>query len=305
MGRTLVPGKQPGRRTNPADCFFPFLCYNFYMKTVKDKVVLITGAASGIGRLMALDFARRGARIAVWDINGEALQKLEAEARQNGLDITGMVCDAADREAVYRQAAALAAKLGPVDILINNAGVVSGSTLLETPDEKIVKTFAVNTLAPFWTCKAFLPAMLERNAGHIVNIASAAGIIGVTGLADYSASKFAVFGFDEAIRMELRRRKSAVRTTVVCPFFIDTGMFRGVQTRFPLLLPILKSEYAARKIVAAVLKNRSRLVMPAFVYSVFWLRLFPTAFLDAVADFFGISHSMDHFTGRAPAEGKN
>jgi all-trans-retinol dehydrogenase (NAD+) len=268
------------------------------MKTVKDKLVLITGGASGIGRLMALDFARRGARVAVWDISGEALRSLEAGARQEGLAIRGMVCDASDREEVYRQARALTAELGPVDILVNNAGVVTGLSFLETPDEKILKTFAVNTLAPFWTCKAFLPAMLERDTGHIVNIASAAGIIGVVGLADYSASKFAIFGFDEAIRMELRRRKSAVRTTVVCPFFIDTGMFQGVRTRFPLLLPILKSECAARRIVTAVLKNRKRLLIPPFVHSVFWLRLFPPVRFDAVADFFGINHSMDHFTGR-------
>jgi all-trans-retinol dehydrogenase (NAD+) len=268
------------------------------MRDVKDKIVLITGAASGIGRLMALDFAGRGARVAVWDLSAGALEKIEAEARQRGLSIKGTVCDVSDRHTVYRQAEALKADMGPVDILINNAGVVSGSTFLETPDEKVLKTIEVNVLAPFWTCRAFLPSMMERNTGHIVNIASAAGIIGVTGLADYSASKFAVFGFDEAIRMELRRLKSAVRTTVVCPFFIDTGMFQGVQTRFPLLLPILKSEYAARRIVAAVLKNKKRLIMPGFVRSVYWLRLLPVSFLDFAADFFGISHSMDHFTGR-------
>jgi all-trans-retinol dehydrogenase (NAD+) len=280
------------------------MCYAFFVrKAVKDKVVLITGAASGIGRLMALDFAGRGARVAVWDLNGQALKALEEEARSRGLFITAMVCDVSDRNAVYRQAEALSGSLGPVDILINNAGVVSGSTLLETPDEKIIQTVNVNVLSVFWVCKAFLPVMIQRNSGHIVNIASAAGIIGVTGLADYSASKFAVFGFDEAVRMELRRLGSAVRTTVVCPFFIDTGMFLGVRTRFPLLLPILKSEYAARKIVRAVLKNRNRLIMPPFVYSVFALRLLPTAALDAVAGFFGINRAMDHFTGRGGGTG--
>jgi all-trans-retinol dehydrogenase (NAD+) len=269
------------------------------MRAVKNKLVLVTGAASGIGRLMALDFAGRGARVAAWDLKAGALRELETEARQKGLSVRGMVCDASDRYAVYRQAEALQAEMGPVDILINNAGVVSGSTLLETPDERVLKTIEVNVLAPFWTCKAFLPSMLERNSGHIVNIASAAGVIGVMGLADYSASKFAVFGFDESMRMELRRLKSAVQTTVVCPFFIDTGMFRGVQTRFPRLLPILKSEYAARRIVAAVLKNRRRLIMPAFVYLVYGLRLLPVSFFDFVADFFGINHTMDHFTGRS------
>ncbi|MDR2210081.1 MAG: SDR family oxidoreductase [Spirochaetaceae bacterium] len=273
------------------------------MKDVHGRVVLITGGGSGIGRLMALDFARRGALVAVWDLAAAALKELEAEAAALGLSITGMVCDIADRAAVYGQAKALETALGPPDILINNAGVVSGKTLLETPDEKIKQTMDVNVLPLFWTAKAFLPPMLDRGRGHIVTIASAAGIIGVRGLADYSASKFAALGFDESLRMELRRLKSPVKTTVVCPFFIDTGMFRGVKTRFPLLLPILKSEHAAGRIVKAVLKNKKRLIMPPFVYAVLWLRLFPLGFLDAMADFFGISHSMDAFKGRTGEKG--
>jgi all-trans-retinol dehydrogenase (NAD+) len=268
------------------------------MKLVKNKIVLITGGASGIGRLMALDFAGRGAKTAVWDLNPQGLRGLEEEALQKGLFIRGWVCDVSDREAVYSQARILKAELGPVDILINNAGFVSGSTLLETADEKIKQTMAVNVFSLFWTAKAFLPAMLERNTGHIVTISSAAGLIGVTGLADYSACKFAAFGFDEALRMELRRLKSPVRTTVVCPFFIDTGMFQGVTTRFPFLLPILKSSRAARRIVGGILKNRKRIIMPPLIYTVYFLRLLPVGVMDAVADFLGINHSMDKFTGR-------
>jgi all-trans-retinol dehydrogenase (NAD+) len=270
------------------------------MKPAKDKLVLVTGGASGIGRLMAFDFARRGARVAVWDLNEENLRALEAEARKEGLFIRAMGCDVSDRNAVYTQAKALTKELGPLDILINNAGVVSGKTLLETPDEKIITTVNVNILSHFWTVKAFLPSMMERNTGHIVTIASAAGLIGVKGLGDYCASKFAVFGFDESLRMELRRLKSGVKTTVVCPFFIDTGMFRWVKTRFPLLLPILKPAQATARIVTAVLKGRKRLIMPRFVYALYQLRLMPVAVLDMVADFLGISHAMDDFTGRKP-----
>jgi all-trans-retinol dehydrogenase (NAD+) len=270
------------------------------MKNVKNQAVLITGGASGIGRLMALDFAERGARVAVWDLRPEGLTALEEEFRHRGLPLKTMVCDVADREAVFRQAAALAAGWGPVEILVNNAGVVSGKPFLETPDEKIEASFRVNTLSLFWTCKAFLPSMLERNSGHLVTIASAASLIGVRGLADYSASKFAAFGFDDSLRMELRRLKSRVRTTVVCPFFIDTGMFAGVKTRFPLLLPIMKSAAAARTIVKGVLKNKRRLIMPPFVYTVLWLRLLPPGFMDWVADLFGISRTMDDFRGRTP-----
>ncbi len=268
------------------------------MKDVKDKTVLITGGASGIGRLVGLTLAARGAKILVWDLNAGNITKLEEEARGRGFFIKGWVCDVSNKDEVYRLAEIVKAEVGPVDILVNNAGVVSGSSFLETPDEKILKTMEVNTQAQFWTTKAFLPAMIERNTGHLVTISSAAGIIGVTGLADYSASKFAAFGFHEAIRMELRRLKSRVRTTVVCPFFIDTGMFQGVKTRFPLLLPILKPEYAARRICRAILHNQKRLIMPRFVYAVYMIRLLPVGAFDAIADFFGINHTMDNFTGR-------
>ncbi|MDL2269488.1 SDR family oxidoreductase [Desulfosarcina sp. OttesenSCG-928-A07] len=274
------------------------------MKTIQNQLVLITGGASGIGRLMVLGFAQEGARVVAWDINADALKALEDEGRRKGVFIRGEVCDVADRDAVYQKAAALVSELGPVDILINNAGIVSGTTFLQTPDEKICKTLDVNVTPLFWTCKAFLPSMIERNSGHVVTISSAAGIIGVTGLADYSASKFAAFGFHEAIRMELRRIKSRVDTTVVCPFFINTGMFSGVKTRFSCLLPILDSRFVARRIIGAVLRRKKRLLLPGFVYCVYLVRLLPVAVFDAVADFFGINRSMDDFTGRKARGGK-
>lgn len=276
------------------------------MKDIQDKVVLITGGASGIGRLMAFAFAEKKAKVIIWDINTKAIKAAEEEAGQKKLFIKGMVCDVSSRENVYTQAKKLMENFGPLDILVNNAGVVSqkgpnvvpGPAFLSIPDEKIIKTIDINTLALFWTSKAFLPSMLERNSGHIVTISSAAGLIGVKGLSDYCSGKFAAFGFNESLRMEFRRMKSAVKTTVVCPFFIDTGMFDGVKTRFPLLLPILKSKYATKKIVSAVLKNKKLLIMPRFVYSIFILRLLPTWALDLTADFFGISHAMDDFRGR-------
>lgn len=272
------------------------------MRDVAGRVVLVTGGASGIGRLLALDFARLGAKAAVWDLNAPAMKALEEEARAAGLSIVTSPCDVSDRGAVYRKARELEASLGPVDILVNNAGIVSGKTLLEIPDEKIEQSFGVNVLALFWTTRAFLPSMLERNRGHIVTIASAAGLIGVRGLADYSAGKFAAVGFDESLRMELRRLKSAVRTTVVCPYFIDTGMFEGVKTRFPFILPILKSEYAARRILGAVLKNKKRLVMPRFIGHLLWLRALPPSVMDFFAGVFGVSHAMDEFKGRRSGE---
>jgi len=276
------------------------------MKNIQDKLILITGGASGIGQLMAFSFAEKKTRVVIWDINETALELLENEARKKSLFIRGMVCDVSDRNAVYSQAQKLIADFGPLDILVNNAGVVSkkaenttGPAFLGIPDESIIKNININALSLFWTSKAFLPSMIERNSGHIVTISSVAGIIGVKGLSDYCAGKFAAFGFDEALRMELRRMKSAVKTTVVCPFFINTGMFDGVKTRFPLVLPILKKEYAVKKIVKAVLKNKKRLIMPRFVYLVYLLRLLPPAMMDSIADFFGISRAMGDFRGRS------
>jgi all-trans-retinol dehydrogenase (NAD+) len=247
---------------------------------------------------MAFAFARRGARVVVWDLQGSALKVLEADAAAKGFTINGMVCDVSERAAVYRCANAMAAEYGPVDILINNAGIVSGKPLLEIDDEKIEKTMRVNVLSLFWTAKAFLPSMIERNSGHIVTIASAAGVIGVRGMADYCASKFAAVGFDESLRLELRRIKCAVQTSIICPYFINTGMFAGVKTRFPRLLPIMESDYAAGRIVRAVLNSRKRLIIPRFVRGALVLRLFPPRVQDTVADFFGLSHAMDTYTGR-------
>ncbi len=269
-----------------------------HMKNFIGKTALVTGGASGIGKLIGFSLAERGANVVLWDLNAEALRAAEEEARSRGLTVVGMACDVSDRAAVYRHAKEVASDVGPVSILVNNAGIVSGKTLLETDDAKIEKTMDVNVLSNFWTVKAFLPGMLERNEGHIVTVASAAGIIGVTGLADYSASKFAVFGFHEAVRMEIGRMRKKIATTVVCPFFIDTGMFHGVRTRFPLLLPILKPKYVARRVVGAIAHRRKRLILPRFVFSVFFLRLLPVGVMDAVAGFFGISRAMDNFTGR-------
>src|SRR5207247_8346795 len=137
-------------------------------------------------------------------------------------------------------------------ILINNAGVVSGKGLLEISEEAIQRTFDVNTLALFWTTRAFLPGMIARDRGHVVTIASAAGIVGTSRLVDYCASKHAAVGFNEALRLELKRQGNKVVTTVVCPFYISTGMFEGVKTRFPLLLPILEPQKVADRIVDAI-----------------------------------------------------
>lgn len=136
----------------------------------------------------------------------------------------------------------------------------------------IEKTFQVNTISHFWTVKAFLPAMIKRNHGHIVTICSASAFVGVAGLCDYSASKWAAFGFDESLRFELQKNgNTGVRTTCVCPFFINTGMFEGVTSRLGPLMPILEPDYVASMIIRSVKRGDTLLCMPRLV-SVFIAR---------------------------------
>jgi len=270
------------------------------MTELVGKNVLITGAASGIGRLMAIRIAARGARLILWDLAAQPLDVLRAELAAQGAAVHAYGCDLGQRDAIADTAARVLQECGPVDVLINNAGIVNGRSLLDSSDDEIERTFRVNTLALFSTTRAFLPGMLERGDGHVVNIASAAGLAGVPRLCDYSASKFAVVGFDESLRLELGRRRSKVVTTIVCPFYIDTGMFRGARTRFPWLLPILAPDDVAERIVRAIEADRRRLLLPRFVLAALLVRALPPRAFDALMAFFGITRSMDDFTGRGP-----
>jgi all-trans-retinol dehydrogenase (NAD+) len=268
------------------------------MTDIKGSRALITGAASGIGRLLATELGQAGASLVLWDVDEQGLDEVQAELRAAGCEADAYVCDLTRREDIAAVAVETLARSGPVDILVNNAGVVSGKSLLDVSPDEIERTFQVNALALFWTARAFLPGMLERDSGHLVTIASAAGLAGTSKLTDYCSSKFAAVGFDESLRVELKRQNSKVMTTVVCPFYTDTGMFAGVRTRFPWLLPILDPDYVVRRTVRAIEKNRRRLIMPRFVYTGWPIRLLPVDWFDALMAFFGISHSMDDFRGR-------
>ena len=230
----------------------------------KNKIVLITGASRGIGAETAKLFAKEGATVIINCRSDElAAKSVLNEINNNGMLIKADLSKQDEIDSMFEQ---VSEKYGKIDILVNNAGIVSGKSLLDLSDQEIERTFQVNTLALFWTVRAFLPSMLERGSGHIVTIASAASLAGAPKLTDYSSSKFAAFGFDESLRLELKQKDSRVATTIVCPFYIDTGMFDGVKTRFSWLLPVLKPEYVVRRIVTAIEKDRHRLVMPRLGY---------------------------------------
>ena len=264
--------------------------------------ILVTGGARGMGLAIAKGAAARGASVVLWDRDAEALRAAEAEVA-GAEPVVGQAVDVADRGAVDAAAARLVSERGPVDILVNNAGVVSGKRFADLSPEEVERTLAVNAASLFWTTRAFLPAMIRRGRGRIVTMASAGGLVGVPGLSDYCASKFAAVGFHESLRAELRRAAPGVGATLVCPFFVNTGMFAGVRTRFPRLLPILEPETVAEAALRAVERDRALVIRPRFVHSLKLLRLLPAGWLDPIAAFFGIHAAMDTFSGRAADPG--
>ena len=259
------------------------------------QIVAITGAGSGLGRMLAKRFIQDGDTVIGFDINEVSLTAVGEEL---GDRFHACVMDLKDPESIRAGMADMQDRVGGIDILINNAGIVAGKHLLDLTEMDIRQTFSVNVESHFHTVKAVLPGMIERGRGHIVSITSAGGISATARLSAYSASKFAAIGFDDALRIEMKRLGHPIKTTMVAPFYVNTGMFDGVSTRFSWLLPILDPEYVVRRIHKAIRKGRKRLIMPRFVYVGYPLRLLPVSLYDWLGDFFGISRSMDDFRGR-------
>nr|XP_046917014.1 epidermal retinol dehydrogenase 2-like [Dermatophagoides farinae] len=244
-------------------------------KNVENKVVLITGAGSGLGREMAIKFAECGAITILWDIN-ETTVKQTAEMieeivnsihyhyhHNSSKQLTSWsVVDVGDENQVAQAAQKLRNQFGDVDILVNNAGIAPCEPFKNLKSEKIREIFDVNIMAHFWTVKQFLPAMEKNNSGHIVAIASSAGIMGSPYFTAYGASKHAVVGFMKCLYEELDEN-SQIRLTTVCPLGISgTGIDIPTKTRFPWLLPVMPLEYAVGLIFDAILREEELFVVP-------------------------------------------
>ncbi|XP_029035491.1 estradiol 17-beta-dehydrogenase 11 [Osmia bicornis bicornis] len=240
-----------------------FIPRRYRAKSIKGEVALITGGAGGIGKLMAIKLAKLGAHVVIWDINRTGLEDTVQEIRQNGGKCSSYYCDITKREEVYRIAKTVQIEVGPVTLLINNAGYVHGKTLWDLPDDEIERTYRVNILSHYWITKAFMRDMMKNNHGHIVTVASVAGLLGTYNCTDYSATKSAAIGYHESLFSELRAHGyNGIHATLVCPYFINTGMFHGVK---PRLMPMLEPEYVAEEVVSGILVNQINVVLPGTV----------------------------------------
>ncbi|GMT16680.1 hypothetical protein PFISCL1PPCAC_7977, partial [Pristionchus fissidentatus] len=268
-------------------------------KSVKGDVCLITGAGSGIGRLMAVEFAKRGCILVLWDVNEKGNEVTKALLGDTGATVHTYTVDLSKREQINEKAAKVLKDVGRVDILVNNAGVVTGKSLIESPDDWIERTMAVNASACLFTAKNFVKGMIERNHGHIVTIASLAGKNGVSGMVDYCSSKFAAVGYHESLAAELRAiKKDGINTTLVCPYMIKTGMFDGWNNKSPSLVSELEPEYVVDCIMEAVLTNKEELQMPKIAYFMAITEFLPTEAKRLLLQYLGQYDAMDTFKGR-------
>lgn len=274
---------------------------------IKGTNVLITGGASGIGRIMGRICLEKGAsNLIVWDINQANIDKTEAElsdvksAEAGGSkgQIHSYIVNVSDPQAIKSAYEKVKSEVGEVDILVNCAGIVRGNNTFDKQTvQDIDLTMDINANAPMYVALAVLPDMLRRDRGHICNIASAAGMLGVPKLSVYCASKWAVIGWTESMRVELKQARSHVRVTSVAPYFINTGMFDGVNSK---VFPILDPEKTAAKIIRAVEVGKSFRGIPfAYHFIRIWQGLLPNFLFDFIfGKVFGVYSVMDHFTGR-------
>lgn len=274
------------------------------MKNVRGKIVLITGAAMGMGRLYALQAAREKAKaVVLWDINPEGLAAVKAELEASGVRAHSDVVDVASLKHIRDAAARVIAEVGTPHVLINNAGVVRSSWFWEQDSERDTEfTMRINALAPMHITREFLPGMIASGAdARVLNIASAAGTLSNPRMAVYAASKWAAIGWSDSVRLELEKAGHRhVKMTTFAPSYIRTGMFEGA--RGPLLTPLMDPDYAVRRAWRAMLAGKPLLLLPWSVNLSKVLRgVLPTRAWDTVGGrWFGVYRSMDEFKGRRP-----
>jgi hypothetical protein len=268
------------------------------MSQVEGATVLVTGGASGIGYLTGKLLLEAGAkRLVIWDIREDALDLAVGELSGEGHHVDGRPVDVADAGQIRQAVGDLERRSIGIDLLINNAGVIVGKDFTGHSHDDIDTTMRINALAPMHIARELLPGMLERGTGHIVNIASAAAMVSNPGMSVYCASKWALAGWSDSLRIEMERAGTGVQVTTVMPYYITTGMFAGVRSP---LIPLLKPGRVARDIVAAIRTDRIFVRLPRVLNLVPLIRgILPARWFDTIAgEWFGVYHSMSTFRGR-------
>ena len=246
------------------------------MQQLRDRVAVITGAASGIGRALAERLAAEGSHLALCDVNEAGLAETAERISGRGGKVTTAILDVSDRAAVFAHAEDVVRDHGAAHLLVNNAGVAMHGTVEATPIEDYEWLMGINFWGVVYGTKAFLPHLKRAEEGHIVNISSVFGIIGVPTQSAYNAAKFGVRGFTEALRQELELEGSCVSASCVHPGGIQTNIARTARVSDPTDTTTSEErasaferaartspEQAARVILDGVRKNQRRILIGA------------------------------------------
>ncbi len=265
--------------------------------SIKGKRVLVTGGARGMGLLWAKLFARDGAQVALWDLSSKVMAAAD-EIRELGRESFAQIVDVTNRVDVETAAKELEEKFGPIDILVNNAGIVVGGPFMEVDQDSMARVLDVNLKSLIFTTRAFLSGMIERGHGHVMNVGSASGFIGVPYMATYTASKWGIIGFTDSLRLELQHLgHDNIGISVFCPSYVDTGLFAGAKA--PIFTPLMTPEQAVERGYKAFRKGVYVIKEPFMVKVTPALRtLLPQSVFDSIANVLGATSSMSDWKGR-------
>jgi len=253
-------------------------------KDISSEIALVTGAGSGIGRETAMVLARLGVRLVLWDVNKTGNEETRQIIQDRGGTSYAYLVDVSNTASVMSTAEKVRREIGEITILINNAGIVYCDGIMKITDDQVRRTLNVNLLGQIIVTKALLPSMLDNNHGHIVNIASIAGLTGLPGMTDYCASKYGSVGFTDALELEMEFMKRPIHTLKVCLGLVQTPLTRDIKDKAcPKHMRraedcgYLMPDYVAEKIVESIQTNRSFLLLPAALYPILALKyLVPT-----------------------------
>ena len=268
------------------------------MYSIAGKTMLVTGGSRGMGKLFCEHGVAEGAKIIIWATNEHRMKETAEELSRRGGEVYTYKVDVSDRKAIEEAAENVLKEHGTVDILINNAGIVVSAYFWEHTNDQIEKIMRINSEALMYICRAFLPGMIEKREGRIVNLASAAGLISNPKMSVYCASKWAVNGWSDSLRLELEQEGyDNICVTTVTPGYVNTGMFDGAKA--PLMTPILEPEPFVMKVWESMKKGQVVVRSPWTVYLVAIMKgILPIRLFDLIfGRIFGVYKSMNEFKG--------
>ncbi len=257
------------------------------MRTIRGKKVLVSGAASGIGRAIALQLAKEGAHLFLVDIDQPGMAETAAEARSAGVEVITRRCDMSQPQDVSSAVAEVLSRWQGVDILVNNAGITYFGKTERMAADHWDRLLRINLLSHVQFTRELLPSLLARKEAHVLNVCSVLGLIGMPKVTAYCTAKFGMVGFSESLRNEFARQGLGV--TALCPGFVRTNLFTSAPLekdveghKSPPRIVTTTPERVAKAAVKAIRRNRRLIVMEPMARGMYFVKRFAPWLMDAV-----------------------